>query len=952
MVDSEYDDGRVRERAGAGPAGAGAGAEGRQGARPARARIRRRTTAPRRTVTMRRPNAARYGRGSWSASSWWASWPSCWRSSSPPRPGVDRRRLRHRALRDGRAPHLRAGRLRDRGRQPAGAGRASCWPRSTTATSAPRWPAPRPCWSATGRSSRTPAPRSRASPPWWTSRRTQNPSAAAQLTLALANQRRYRDLAATGAGTVQERQQADEQVQQARSAVDQAKASTEAARARSRSWTRSARRRRPPSGPTRRRSSRPGSTSATPACWRRWTAWSASAPCRSATTWRPGASLMVVVPLDRIYIVANYREVALRHVLPGQHVRIHVDAYDLDLDGVVDSVPPASGRGVRRDPAQQRHRQLHQDRPAPAGEDPGLARAERGEAAAPRLLRRDHDPHRPGRRRRRAARHHVPPDRRRAPLTPRASWAARPRSRPLLAAGSLAGCTVGPDYHPPVARRARRRLGAVARPTSPAARSTRRSTRAGGTASAIPCCRRWWHAWPAQNLDLQAAAERILQGRAQREVVSVAGAAADHRAVLLHAHAALSPARRPVALVVPAPGAPLEFDVFQNGLRLVLGAGPVRPGAPRRGGGERRHAGRDRGPPRPSPCPPSPSWRRTTCSCAACRRSGPSPSATWSWRGRTRNWWTAGSPTASPPSSTWPRPARGSPPSPPPCRRCAPSEAALINAIGLLLGEAPRRAGGRAAAPAAQPGGSARGAHRAAGDAGATPPRRAAGRGQAALGHRADRGRGRGVLSRRDADGQLRAAGAAVQGRVRPLRPRSSRSARRCPSRSSRAGGCAARCGCAGRSSARPRSTFRRTLLQAWQEVDDALTAYAEAQARRVQLAEAAAQNAIALQVARQRYAEGAGRLPQRQLEPLAAAAEPGRARRQRRADRGGPRGAVPGPGRRVGDRRRHGAVATVNRTSPGQGVGRRRVGSARPRSGSRAGAARGGRRRIGSGSP
>lgn len=57
----------------------------------------------------------------------------------------------------------------------------------------------------------------------------------------------------------------------------------------------------------------------------------------------PGAPLMSVVPLDQIYIEANYREVALRHVLPGQHVTIHVDAYDLDLDGVVDSVPPASG---------------------------------------------------------------------------------------------------------------------------------------------------------------------------------------------------------------------------------------------------------------------------------------------------------------------------------------------------------------------------------------------------------------------------------------------------------------------------------------------------------------------------------------------------------------------------------------------------------------------------------
>ena len=57
----------------------------------------------------------------------------------------------------------------------------------------------------------------------------------------------------------------------------------------------------------------------------------------------PGSTLMTVVPLDRVYIVAQYREVALKHVLPGQHVRIHVDAYDIVLDGVVQGVPPAAG---------------------------------------------------------------------------------------------------------------------------------------------------------------------------------------------------------------------------------------------------------------------------------------------------------------------------------------------------------------------------------------------------------------------------------------------------------------------------------------------------------------------------------------------------------------------------------------------------------------------------------
>ncbi|HEY8136198.1 MAG TPA: efflux transporter outer membrane subunit [Methylocystis sp.] len=50
---------------------------------------------------------------------------------------------------------------------------------------------------------------------------------------------------------------------------------------------------------------------------------------------------------------------------------------------------------------------------------------------------------------------------------------------------------------------------------------------------------------------------------------------------------------------------------------------------------------------------------------------------------------------------------------------------------------------------------------------------------------------------------------------------------------------------------------FQKTLLRAWQEVDDALTAYAQAQKRRAAAARAAAQDKIALGAARQRYQEG-----------------------------------------------------------------------------------------------
>ncbi|MBB2206113.1 HlyD family secretion protein [Gluconacetobacter takamatsuzukensis] len=57
----------------------------------------------------------------------------------------------------------------------------------------------------------------------------------------------------------------------------------------------------------------------------------------------PGAALMALVPLDQIWIRANYRELALHHMRPGQPVKIHVDAYDATLDGIVDSIPPASG---------------------------------------------------------------------------------------------------------------------------------------------------------------------------------------------------------------------------------------------------------------------------------------------------------------------------------------------------------------------------------------------------------------------------------------------------------------------------------------------------------------------------------------------------------------------------------------------------------------------------------
>ncbi len=57
-----------------------------------------------------------------------------------------------------------------------------------------------------------------------------------------------------------------------------------------------------------------------------------------------GTQLMAVVPLDGVYIVANYKETQLTDVRPGQPVDISVDTFpDAQIHGRVDSVAPATG---------------------------------------------------------------------------------------------------------------------------------------------------------------------------------------------------------------------------------------------------------------------------------------------------------------------------------------------------------------------------------------------------------------------------------------------------------------------------------------------------------------------------------------------------------------------------------------------------------------------------------
>ena len=57
-----------------------------------------------------------------------------------------------------------------------------------------------------------------------------------------------------------------------------------------------------------------------------------------------GTQLMAVVPLDAVYVVANFKETQLTHMRNGQPVELRIDGFrDTRLRGHIDSLSPASG---------------------------------------------------------------------------------------------------------------------------------------------------------------------------------------------------------------------------------------------------------------------------------------------------------------------------------------------------------------------------------------------------------------------------------------------------------------------------------------------------------------------------------------------------------------------------------------------------------------------------------
>jgi len=58
---------------------------------------------------------------------------------------------------------------------------------------------------------------------------------------------------------------------------------------------------------------------------------------------QPGQGLLVIVPVDDIWITANFKETQLKRMRPGQLVTIRVDTFGRDYQGKVESLPGAAG---------------------------------------------------------------------------------------------------------------------------------------------------------------------------------------------------------------------------------------------------------------------------------------------------------------------------------------------------------------------------------------------------------------------------------------------------------------------------------------------------------------------------------------------------------------------------------------------------------------------------------
>jgi membrane fusion protein (multidrug efflux system) len=58
---------------------------------------------------------------------------------------------------------------------------------------------------------------------------------------------------------------------------------------------------------------------------------------------QPGQELMTITQTGDVWVTANFKETQLKHIRPGQKAAVSVDALDREFEGVVESMPGATG---------------------------------------------------------------------------------------------------------------------------------------------------------------------------------------------------------------------------------------------------------------------------------------------------------------------------------------------------------------------------------------------------------------------------------------------------------------------------------------------------------------------------------------------------------------------------------------------------------------------------------
>nr|WP_314491438.1 HlyD family secretion protein [uncultured Pseudomonas sp.] len=59
---------------------------------------------------------------------------------------------------------------------------------------------------------------------------------------------------------------------------------------------------------------------------------------------QPGTRLMTIVPINEVYLTANFKETQIERMHPGQTVAVHIDAWPgVEFEGVIESLSPGTG---------------------------------------------------------------------------------------------------------------------------------------------------------------------------------------------------------------------------------------------------------------------------------------------------------------------------------------------------------------------------------------------------------------------------------------------------------------------------------------------------------------------------------------------------------------------------------------------------------------------------------